>query len=110
MKSTASAPILILTVALLCGALIADVVDAARQLPHVRVERQQMAPMALLDPAQEDVVDDGSCMDGAAPFRTQPEGSWSLAWRAVELWIRPANELPLYDGFLPISRTFGRSL
>jgi hypothetical protein len=46
MKSTASAPILILTVALLCGALIADVVDAARQLPHVRVERQQMAPMA----------------------------------------------------------------
>jgi hypothetical protein len=46
MKSTASAPIHILTAALICGALIADV-DAARQLPNVWVERQQMAPTVV---------------------------------------------------------------
>ncbi|OEL22018.1 hypothetical protein BAE44_0016964, partial [Dichanthelium oligosanthes] len=69
----------------------------------------------LQGPAGEGVVEgDGHGVDAATPLRSEHQGSGSLA-RAMRYGVssiqrlRPAEELPLYDGFSPMVRTFGRS-
>jgi hypothetical protein len=79
MKTTATSATVLLTIALLCGALCCRCREAAPSRRPGR-EPRHGSGSGVHDHAGEGMVeDDGHGVDAAAPLRTEPQGSWPLA-------------------------------